>query len=56
MSSQKLFGLPSLPPELKSLSPFLQRADELKNKEPIIAYWCTSKLRLFTLRIDSCPF
>ncbi|KAE9398456.1 DUF605-domain-containing protein [Gymnopus androsaceus JB14] len=33
-------GLPPVPPPLKSLSPYLQRADELHQKEPIIAYWC----------------
>ncbi|KAJ7597495.1 Vta1 like-domain-containing protein [Mycena floridula] len=39
MASQKLLGLPSITPELKSISPYLQRADELRQKEPIIAYW-----------------
>lgn len=34
------FGLPVVPPPLKSLSPYLQRADELHHKEPVIAYWC----------------
>ncbi|KAJ7492463.1 Vta1 like-domain-containing protein [Mycena latifolia] len=29
------------PAPLKSISPYLQRADELRAKEPIIAYWCT---------------
>ncbi|KAJ6621192.1 Vta1 like-domain-containing protein, partial [Mycena sp. CBHHK59/15] len=33
--------LPPIPPALKSISPYLQRADELRTKEPIIAYWCT---------------
>ncbi|KAF5368571.1 hypothetical protein D9758_002250 [Tetrapyrgos nigripes] len=33
-------GLPPLSPALRSLAPFLQRADELKDKEPIVAYWC----------------
>ncbi|THV07522.1 DUF605-domain-containing protein [Dendrothele bispora CBS 962.96] len=33
-------GLPPLSPALKSIAPFLQRADELKEKEPIVAYWC----------------
>ncbi|KAK7465403.1 hypothetical protein VKT23_005381 [Stygiomarasmius scandens] len=33
-------GLPSVSPALKSIAPFLQRADELKDKEPIVAYWC----------------
>ncbi|KAJ4485815.1 DUF605-domain-containing protein [Lentinula aciculospora] len=34
------FGLPSVPPPLKSISPFLQRAAELHQKDPVIAYWC----------------
>ncbi|KAF7307057.1 hypothetical protein MIND_00498800 [Mycena indigotica] len=33
--------LPTTPAALKTISPYLQRADELKEKEPIIAYWCT---------------
>ncbi|KAH7916430.1 Vta1 like-domain-containing protein [Hygrophoropsis aurantiaca] len=35
-----LLGLPPISPELKSITPFLQRADELVKKEPVIAYWC----------------
>ncbi|KAJ6604821.1 Vta1 like-domain-containing protein [Mycena vulgaris] len=34
-------ALPPAPAALKSLSPYLQRADELRAKEPVIAYWCT---------------
>ncbi|KXN88791.1 hypothetical protein AN958_06660 [Leucoagaricus sp. SymC.cos] len=40
MSSQKLLGLPPISRELKPILPFLQRADELRKPEPIIAYWC----------------
>jgi vacuolar protein sorting-associated protein VTA1 len=40
MSGQKLLGLPLVPPELKQIAPYLQRADELKQQEPIMAYWC----------------
>lgn len=42
MSAQpfKNLNLPAVPAELKPLIPFLQRADELKVQEPIIAYWC----------------
>lgn len=40
MTAPKLFNLPPVPPELKSLTPYLQRADELKTKEPVMAYWC----------------
>ncbi|KAH8102558.1 Vta1 like-domain-containing protein [Cristinia sonorae] len=32
--------LPATPPELKSIAPYLQRANELKTQEPIVAYWC----------------
>ncbi|CAL1695220.1 unnamed protein product [Somion occarium] len=35
-----LLGLPPIPPQLKPLIPYLQRADELKVQDPIIAYWC----------------
>ena len=35
-------GLPPVSPELKSISPFLQRADELRTKDPVMAYWCKS--------------
>ncbi|KAF7339331.1 hypothetical protein MSAN_02146800 [Mycena sanguinolenta] len=34
-------ALPPTPVALKSIAPYLQRADELRAKEPIIAYWCT---------------
>ncbi|KAF9654179.1 DUF605-domain-containing protein [Thelephora ganbajun] len=41
MSTQPLknLGLPPVPPELKFILGFLQRADELKSQEPIVAYW-----------------
>ncbi|KAF5388600.1 hypothetical protein D9757_004667 [Collybiopsis confluens] len=32
--------LPPVPPSLKSIAPYLQRADELYQKEPVVAYWC----------------
>ncbi|KAF8225117.1 DUF605-domain-containing protein [Tricholoma matsutake] len=32
--------LPLITPELKSIAPYLQRADELKSQDPIMAYWC----------------
>ncbi|EIN13951.1 DUF605-domain-containing protein [Punctularia strigosozonata HHB-11173 SS5] len=34
-------GLPELPTELKSILPFLQRAEEVRKAEPVIAYWST---------------
>jgi len=40
MSSQSLLGLPPTTHELKSLVPFLQRAHEVREQQPIIAYWC----------------
>lgn len=40
MSAQRLLGLPPITPELKSISPYLQRADELKSQDQIMAYWC----------------
>ncbi|KIY67210.1 hypothetical protein CYLTODRAFT_353690, partial [Cylindrobasidium torrendii FP15055 ss-10] len=36
-----LLGLPPIPPILKPLTSFLQRAEELKSKDPLMAYWCT---------------
>ncbi|EGN93142.1 hypothetical protein SERLA73DRAFT_190014 [Serpula lacrymans var. lacrymans S7.3] len=33
-------ALPAIPAELKSISPYLQRADELVKKDPVVAYWC----------------
>ena len=32
----------SVPPELKSIQSFIQRAEEVKTTDPVIAYWCTS--------------
>lgn len=34
-------GLPPVSVGLKGIAPFLQRAEELVEREPIIAYWCT---------------
>ncbi|KAF8588497.1 DUF605-domain-containing protein [Ramaria rubella] len=39
MSSDWVF--PTVPPELKSLAPYFQRAQELKVKDAAMAYWCT---------------
>ncbi|KAI0068115.1 DUF605-domain-containing protein [Artomyces pyxidatus] len=33
-------GLPPIPSDLKPLTSFLQRADEVKKQDPIISYWC----------------
>ena len=40
MATNRLLGLPPVTPELKSINPYLQRADELKSQDPIMAYWC----------------
>ncbi|KAG0707475.1 Vta1 like-domain-containing protein [Suillus ampliporus] len=34
------FGLPPVSTGLKSIAPYLQRAEELVDKEPVVAYWC----------------
>lgn len=31
---------PSVPPELKPITPYLARAHELATADPVIAYWC----------------
>ncbi|CCM04188.1 uncharacterized protein FIBRA_06354 [Fibroporia radiculosa] len=33
-------NLPAVPSDLKSISPYLQRADELSSKDPVVSYWC----------------
>ncbi|KAI6047931.1 Vta1 like-domain-containing protein [Pisolithus marmoratus] len=33
-------GLPPVSVDLKAIAPFLQRAEELVEPEPVIAYWC----------------
>ncbi|KAI0814797.1 Vta1 like-domain-containing protein [Irpex lacteus] len=33
-------NLPPVPAELKPITPYLQRAEEVKATDPIIAYWC----------------
>ncbi|KIY43892.1 DUF605-domain-containing protein, partial [Fistulina hepatica ATCC 64428] len=34
-------GLPTITSALKSIGPYLQRAEELRTKDPIMTYWCT---------------
>ncbi|KAI9570263.1 Vta1 like-domain-containing protein [Boletus coccyginus] len=34
------FRLPPVSTSLKSIAPFLQRAEELVEREPVVAYWC----------------
>lgn len=33
-------GLPPISTGLKSIAPYLQRAEELVNQQPVVAYWC----------------
>ncbi|TFK30916.1 DUF605-domain-containing protein [Coprinopsis marcescibilis] len=40
MASKSFLNLPPITPQLKSIAPYLQRAEEVKNQEPIVAYWC----------------
>ncbi|KAI0686809.1 Vta1 like-domain-containing protein [Cytidiella melzeri] len=35
-----ILDLPPIPAELKQITPYLQRAEEVKATDPIIAYWC----------------
>ncbi|KAF7799279.1 hypothetical protein EIP86_010511 [Pleurotus ostreatoroseus] len=35
-----VLGLPPIPSELKSVGPYLQRAEEVKSQDPVISYWC----------------
>lgn len=36
-------GLPPIPPDLKSIAPYLQRAHETRSQDQIISYWCMSQ-------------
>ena len=42
-------GLPAVPAELKPITPYLQRAEEVKATDAIISYWCTLILIKFEL-------
>ncbi|KAH9044561.1 Vta1 like-domain-containing protein [Lactarius pseudohatsudake] len=33
-------GLPPIPPDLKPITPYVQRAHETRAQDPIISYWC----------------
>ncbi|KAF8167615.1 Vta1 like-domain-containing protein [Crassisporium funariophilum] len=35
-----LANLPPVPPALKPITPYLQRAEELRKQDPVISYWC----------------
>lgn len=46
-------NLPAVPAELKTISPYISRAQELKGKDPVIAYYCTltpTRWRCWTYR------
>ncbi|KAG8738393.1 hypothetical protein FRC10_006939 [Ceratobasidium sp. 414] len=36
--------LPQVPPELKPIAPFLQRAEEMRSKDPVISFWSVANL------------
>ena len=36
-----VLSLPPIPLELKAITPYLQRADELQKNDPVVSYWCT---------------
>ncbi|EPQ60342.1 DUF605-domain-containing protein [Gloeophyllum trabeum ATCC 11539] len=40
MATTSHLGLPPVPPELKAIIPYVQRADELSSRDPIMSYWC----------------
>ena len=40
MAPKSSLNLPPITPDLKVIGPYLQRAEEVKSQEPIIAYWC----------------
>lgn len=42
MTSKSPLNLPPITKELKVITPYLQRAEEIKSQEPIVAYWCSS--------------
>jgi vacuolar protein sorting-associated protein VTA1 len=35
-------GLPPIPPDLKPITPYIQRAHETRAQDPVISYWCMS--------------
>ncbi|KZT30903.1 DUF605-domain-containing protein [Neolentinus lepideus HHB14362 ss-1] len=40
MSASSYLGLVPVPAELKSIASYIQRADELTSRDPIMSYWC----------------
>ena len=50
-----VLGLPPIPPELKSITPYIQRAHELAKADPVIAYWCTLRSFHFATRVNGPP-
>lgn len=47
--STSILGLPPAPAELKAVIPYIQRAEELKNQDQVVSYWCKSKHDIFQL-------
>jgi hypothetical protein len=44
--------LPPLPPSLKSISPFMLRAEELRKSDPVMSYWCTPISDIYVLLVS----
>ncbi|KAI9029375.1 Vta1 like-domain-containing protein [Hyaloraphidium curvatum] len=42
---------PAVPPELKAISPYLQRGSELRGREPVVAYYCGSSRDYYAARM-----
>ncbi|TFK56740.1 DUF605-domain-containing protein [Heliocybe sulcata] len=40
MSTSSYLGLGTVPADLKSIASYMQRADELAGRDPIMSYWC----------------
>jgi len=55
MPGQSFLGLPPIPPELKTITSFIQRADELRMQDPVVAYWCSYLPTLSTDDFNSMP-
>src|ERR1700761_5449001 len=49
-------GLPPIPPDLKPITPYVQRAHETRTQDPIISYWCMSGFIFATCTIPTHLF
>jgi len=48
MSALDDWTLPPIPKEIKHLTPYFQRAQELRTRDPAMAYWCEYNLIVVT--------